>query len=53
VVARGRLRAEVGTDFSINRDAAVGNQFVTFSARTDPGGGEEAIQTHGSGKSEK
>ena len=46
VVALRRLRAEVCADASINRDAALRDQFVTFSPRTDAGGGEKAIEAH-------
>ena len=47
VVARGGLRAEVGADLAVNRDAARGDQFIAMTARPDASGGEETIETQG------
>ncbi len=43
MIALGRLRAEVGADFSVNCNAAGSDQFVAMTARADAGGSEEAI----------
>ena len=47
VIALRRLRAEVGADAAVDRDAPVGNQLVAMPPRTDTGGGEETVQAHG------
>lgn len=46
VIALARLRAEIGADLAVNGDAAVGDELVAMSARTNPGGSEEAIEAH-------
>ena len=43
VIGLRRLRAEVGTDAAVDRDAPGGNQFVAMPPRTDTGCGEETI----------
>ena len=48
MIARGWLRAEIGADLAVNRDAAGGNQLITMTPRADAGSGEEAIEAHGS-----
>ncbi len=45
VIARGRLRAEVCADFTVDGDATRCNQFVAMATRTDPSGSKEAIET--------
>lgn len=47
VIALGRLRAEIGADTAVDRDATIGNQLVAMPPRTNPSGGEETIQAHG------
>ena len=51
VIARGRLRAEVGADLAVNHHASSCDQFVAMTARTDASGGEVAIEAHGIRKS--
>ena len=43
VVALRRLRAEVGADAAVDRNAPVGDQLVAMTPRTDTGGGEETV----------
>jgi hypothetical protein len=45
VIARGRLRAEVCADFTVDGDATRCNQLVAMATRTDPSGSKEAIET--------
>jgi len=40
------LRAEVCADAPIDGDAPICDQLVTFSPRTDTGGGKIAIEAH-------
>ena len=47
VVPRGRLDAEIGAALAVDCDATGRNQFVTMTARTDTGSGQETIETHG------
>jgi hypothetical protein len=44
MIARGRLRAEIGADFAVDSDAAGSNQLITMTPRTDTSSGEEAIE---------
>jgi hypothetical protein len=44
MIARGRLRAEIGADFTVDSDAAGSNQLITMTPRTDASSGEEAIE---------
>ena len=46
VVARGRLRAEIGADLAVNRNTPVSDQFIALSPRTYAGGSEKTIQAH-------
>lgn len=46
VISLGGLRAEVGADAAVDRDAAVGNQLIAMPPRTGTGGGEKTIQAH-------
>ena len=43
VIALCRLRAEIGADAAVDRDAPVGNQLVAMPSRTDTGGSEETV----------
>ena len=43
VIALGRLRAEIGADAAVDRNASVGDQLVAMPPRTDTGGGEETV----------
>ena len=43
VIALRRLRAEIGADPAVDRDASVDNQLVAMPPRTDTGCGEEAV----------
>src|SRR5712692_7308119 len=47
VIARGRLRAEIRAWFSVDGDAAGGDQLIAMAARPDTGGGEKSVQPHG------
>lgn len=47
VVALRRLRAEVRANAAVYRDATFSDQLVAMPARTDAGGGEETVQSHG------
>ena len=46
MIARGRLRAEIGADFAVDSDAAGSNQFITMTPRADASRGEETIESH-------
>ena len=43
MIALRRLRAEVGADATVDRDAPVGNQLVAMPPRTDAGCSEETV----------
>jgi hypothetical protein len=47
VVALARLRAEVGADLAVDRDASGGDQFIAMPAGTQTGRGEVAVKAHG------
>ena len=47
VIALRRLRAEVGTNATVQSDATGGDQLIAMSPRTEPGCGEETVQAHG------
>src|SRR5262249_35919517 len=44
VITRPRLRAEVGADLAIDRDATRRDQFIAVTPRCDAGGGEIAVE---------
>jgi len=47
VVTLGRLRAEIGADPAVDRDAACGDQLIAMPPGTEAGGGQKAVQAHG------
>ncbi len=47
VVALRGLRAEIGANAAVNRDAASGNELVAMPARTQPRRGKDPVQAHG------
>ena len=47
VIALRRLRAEVGADATVNRNAPRGDQLIAMTPRSDTGGSEETVQAHG------
>ena len=47
VIALCGLRAEVGADATVNRDAPGCDQLIAMTPRPDTGGGEETVQAHG------
>ena len=53
VVALGRLRAEIGADAAVDRDAACGDQLIAMPPGTEAGGGQKAVQAHGEVTSDK
>lgn len=44
IIARGRVRTEIGADLAVDSDAAGGNYFITMTPRPDASGSEEAIE---------
>lgn len=47
VVALAGLRAEVGANATVNRNAPICDEPVAMPPRSDTGGGEETVQAHG------
>ena len=46
MIARGRLRAEIGARPSVDSDPARRDQLVAMPARTDASRGEETVEAH-------
>jgi len=50
MIARGRVRTEIGADFAGDSDAARGDQLTAMPPSTHRSSAEEAVKTHsGSG----
>ena len=49
MIARGRVRTEIGADFAVNNDTPCSDQFITMTPRPDASSGEEAIEAQAKG----